>query len=124
VLSFTCKQGGDNPLLCSLLSKSVSLLRSRLIFRSDSNKEILADFSGSGLYDSIMLQQPQKVFLDFSETPLFIDDNFRAHLLDDIAAMGAYAEDLLGVFPDIEGAYCRGKYPMAQTRSQVGLVNG
>ena len=123
MLSFTCKPGDDNPLLCSLVSKSVSLLRSRLIFRSDSNKEILADFSGASLYDSIMLQ-PQKVFLDFSETPLFIDDNFRAHLLDDIAAMGAYAEDLLGVFPDIEGAYCRGKYPMAQTRSQVGLVNG
>ena len=55
VLSFTCKQGGDNLLLRSLVSKSVTLLRSGLIFRSDFNKEILADFSGAGLYDSIML---------------------------------------------------------------------
>jgi len=94
------------------------------MFRSDSNKEILTDFSGASLYDSIMLQQPQKVFLDFSETPLFIDDNFRAHLLDNIATMGAYAEDLLGVLPDVQGTYCRGKYPMVQTRSQLELVNG
>jgi len=30
-------------------------MRSSPIFRSDFNKEILADFSGAGLYDSIML---------------------------------------------------------------------
>ena len=45
------------------------LLPSSLVFRSDSNKQILADFSGASLHDRIVLQQPQKVFLDFSETP-------------------------------------------------------
>ena len=73
---------------------------------------------------AFMTQQPQKVVLEFSETPLFTDDNFPVHLLDNSAAMGVHAEDLLGVFPDVEGAYCRGKYPMVQTRSQLGLVNG
>lgn len=51
VLSFTCKQGGDNLLLYSLLSKGVSLLHSSLICRSDGIEDFLADSSGAGLYD-------------------------------------------------------------------------
>jgi alpha-glucan,water dikinase len=92
-----------------------------LIFRSDSNGEDLADFAGAGLYDSHMLQQPQRRILDYTKTPLMVDDNFQSDLLEHIAAIGIAIENLLAVPQDIEGAYAAGKYFVVQTRPQVGV---
>jgi alpha-glucan,water dikinase len=120
-LSFTCKKDAGKPALHAFPSKSIGLFGGGLIFRSDSNGEDLADFAGAGLYDSHMLQQPQRRVLDYTKTPLVVDDNFQSDLLEHIAAIGIAIENLLAVPQDIEGAYAAGKYFVVQTRPQVGV---
>jgi alpha-glucan,water dikinase len=120
-LSFTWKKGGNKPTLASFPSKSIGLFGGGLIFRSDSNGEDLADYAGAGLYDSVMLQEPKSILLDYAKTPLVIDDHFREDLLVHIATLGAAVEAALRSPQDIEGAYSKGKYHVVQTRPQVGL---
>jgi alpha-glucan,water dikinase len=92
-----------------------------LIFRSDSNGEDLAYYAGAGLYDSVMLPEPRKVVLDYSEEPLFWDSRFRKDLLASIADIGQRVEKIMGSPQDIEGACCNSRYFVLQTRPQVGL---
>jgi alpha-glucan,water dikinase len=120
-LSFTCKKNDGKPVLRSYPSKSIALFGSSIIFRSDSNGEDLADFAGAGLYDSVMLEKPRKKLLDYTKMPLVTDDTFRENLMQHIASIGIAVENLMGVPQDVEGAYCKGKYYVVQTRPQVGL---
>jgi alpha-glucan,water dikinase len=96
-------------------------LGSGLIFRSDSSGEDLAGYAGAGLYDSVMLEPPRKVLLDYTRELLVSDKAFRKKFLVAIASIGTSVEEALQSPQDIEGAYAKGKYYVVQTRPQVGI---
>ena len=92
-----------------------------LIFRSDSNGEDLADYAGAGLYDSVMLQAPKEIVLDYSKEPLVWDNKFQKKFCTKVAAIGAIVEEKFGYPQDIEGVCAKNKYYVVQTRPQVGI---
>ena len=94
---------------------------SGLIFRSDSSGEDLAGYAAAGLYDSVMLEPPRKVLLDYTRELLVCDNAFRKKFLVSIASIGTVVEKALGFPQDIEGAYAKGRYYVVQTRPQVGI---
>jgi alpha-glucan,water dikinase len=120
-LSFTSKKEEPELRILGFPSKSVGLFGSGLVFRSDSNGEDLAGYAGAGLYDSVMVPRPRSVSLDYSQALLLWDENFRRNLLIGIASIGTIIEKVLRYPQDIEGAYCKGKYYVVQTRPQVGI---
>ena len=122
-LSFTCRKREHEPQLLTFPSKSVGLFGGGLIFRSDSNGEDLADYAGAGLYDSVMLQPPREVPLDYSRESLIWNEDFRKNLLVTIAVIGTMIEKAMGSPQDIEGACSKGNYYVVQTRPQVGIKN-
>jgi alpha-glucan, water dikinase len=101
-------------------SKSTGLYGAGLIFRSDSNGEDLAGYAGAGLYDSVLLEPPRPVVLDYTQEPLVWDDAFRQNLQGQIARAGLEIERVLGSAQDIEGAVAQGQIHVVQTRPQVG----
>jgi alpha-glucan,water dikinase len=120
-LSFTSKKEEPELHILGFPSKSIGLFGSGLIFRSDSNGEDLAGYAGAGLYDSVMVPRPRSISLDYSQALLLWDENFRRNLLTGIASIGTIIEEVLQYPQDIEGAYCKGKYYVVQTRPQVGI---
>ncbi|MDA8086982.1 MAG: hypothetical protein M0Z75_09805 [Nitrospiraceae bacterium] len=120
-LDFVCWKGKREPRTLSFPSKSAGLFGGGLIFRSDSNGEDLEGYAGAGLYDSFVLPPPQKNTLDYSETSLVWDKDFRNGLLTGIAELGKAVEEAMGPPQDIEGALSGGQYYIVQTRPQVGI---
>jgi alpha-glucan,water dikinase len=119
-LSFVCDKTTSRQALLSYPSKSVGLYGGGLIFRSDSNGEDLAGYAGAGLYDSVLLEPPRAVELDYTQEPLVWDEGFRKNLIATVARIGVEIERLSGSPQDIEGAVTQGKYFVVQTRPQVG----
>ncbi|MDY6952014.1 MAG: PEP/pyruvate-binding domain-containing protein, partial [Thermodesulfobacteriota bacterium] len=122
--SFTCRKGRDAPRVFAFPSKSSGLFGRGLIFRSDSNGEDLAGFAGAGLYETVMLQRPRRVCLNYAEELLLRDDGFQQEFLATVARLGTVVEQALGSAQDIEGAYAGGTYWVVQTRPQVGMEDG
>jgi alpha-glucan,water dikinase len=122
-LSFISNKDRFEPSLFSYPSKSFGLYgHQSLIFRSDSNGEDLSDYAGAGLYDSVMLESPREILLDYAKEPLLWDEDFRSDLLLHIIQIGLQVEEVFGGHPqDIEGAYSKGNYYVLQSRPQVGL---
>ena len=121
-LSFVCHKTTGEQTLLSFPSKSVGLYGDGLIFRSDSNGEDLPGYAGAGLYDSVLLQAPRQVELDYSQQPLLWDESFRHNLLATIARLGLEVERQQGSPQDIEGAIAGNDYYVVQTRPQVGVT--
>lgn len=122
-LSFVCDKGKREPRLLSFPGKSAGLFGGGLIFRSDSNGEDLTDYAGAGIYDSFILPQPRKISLNYTDDPLFWNDDFRRDLLIHLSEIGVQIENILGGPQDIEGAYSDGRYYAVQSRAQVGIEN-
>ncbi|KAL5826788.1 hypothetical protein ACOSQ3_018629 [Xanthoceras sorbifolium] len=120
-LSFVCKKNNlDSPQLLGYPSKPIGLfIRRSIIFRSDSNGEDLEGYAGAGLYDSVPMDEEDKVVLDYSSDPLIIDGNFRQSILSSIARAGSAIEELYGSPQDIEGVVRDGKIYVVQTRPQM-----
>ncbi len=118
-LSFTSGKETPEPYILSYPGKSTGLYGSGLIFRSDSNGEDLAEYAGAGLYDSVMLNPPCEVTIDYTEEPLIWDEDFRKNLLSSITETGIIIERASGFPQDIEGVYKNGLYYAVQTRPQV-----
>ncbi|KAI3997695.1 hypothetical protein MKX01_040668 [Papaver californicum] len=120
-LSFICKKDDlDSPKLLGYPSKPVGLfIRRSLIFRSDSNGEDLEGYAGAGLYDSVPMDEEDKVVVDYSTDPLIMDSNFRNKILSSIARAGHAIEELYGSAQDIEGVVKDGKIYVVQTRPQM-----
>jgi alpha-glucan,water dikinase len=116
-----CPKRGGKPAVLAYPSKSVGLFGGGLIFRSDSNAEDLEGYAGAGLYDSVLLDDPREVTLDYTSQKLVWDEARRAELLVQIAQIGEVVEEAFGSAQDIEGAYSHGKFAVVQTRPQVGL---
>ena len=120
-LSFVCHKTSGKQTMLSFPSKSLGLYGEGLIFRSDSNGEDLAGYAGAGLYDSVLLNPPRKVDLDYTQEPLVWDEAFRQNLVATITRIGLEVERNSGSPQDIEGAVAGGSYYVVQTRPQVGL---
>jgi len=120
-LSFVCPKKCGKPTVLAYPSKSVGLFGAGLIFRSDSNAEDLEGYAGAGLYDSVLLDEPREVTLDYTSEKLVWDPAQRDELLAKISQIGEVVEEAFGSAQDIEGAYSKGKFAVVQTRPQVGL---
>ncbi|XP_078431016.1 pyruvate phosphate dikinase, PEP/pyruvate binding domain-containing protein [Wolffia australiana] len=120
-LSFICKKNDiGSPKLLGYPSKPVGLfIRRSIIFRSDSNGEDLEGYAGAGLYDSVPMDEAEKVVLDYSSDPLITDAGFRKSMLSKIAQAGSAIEELYGSPQDIEGVVKDGKIVVVQTRPQM-----
>ncbi|KAI3933019.1 hypothetical protein MKW92_033488 [Papaver armeniacum] len=120
-LSFICKKDDlDSPKILGYPSKPIGLfIRRSLIFRSDSNGEDLEGYAGAGLYDSVPMDEEEKVVVDYSTDPLIMDSNFRNKILSSIACAGHAIEKLYGSAQDIEGVVKDGKIYVVQTRPQM-----
>ncbi|PON44874.1 Pyruvate, phosphate dikinase [Parasponia andersonii] len=120
-LSFICKKSDLNsPQVLGYPSKPIGLfIRRSIIFRSDSNGEDLEGYAGAGLYDSVPMDEEEKVVLDYSNDPLMVDGNFQHSILSSIARAGSAIEELYGSAQDIEGVIRDGKLYVVQTRPQM-----
>ncbi|XP_044491919.1 alpha-glucan water dikinase, chloroplastic isoform X2 [Mangifera indica] len=120
-LSFVTKKSNLNaPQVLGYPSKPIGLfIRPSIIFRSDSNGEDLEGYAGAGLYDSVPMDEEEKVLLDYSSDPLIMDGNFRQSILSSIARAGHEIEELYGSPQDIEGVIKEGKLYVVQTRPQM-----
>ncbi|XP_020251205.1 alpha-glucan water dikinase, chloroplastic-like [Asparagus officinalis] len=120
-LSFICQKNDLNsPKLLGYPSKPIGLfIRRSIIFRSDSNGEDLEGYAGAGLYDSVPMDEEEKVVLDYTNDPLIIDPNFRNSILCSIAKVGNEIEQLYCSPQDIEGVIKAGKIFVVQTRPQM-----
>ncbi|XP_061355011.1 alpha-glucan water dikinase, chloroplastic [Gastrolobium bilobum] len=120
-MSFICKKHDLNsPQVLGYPSKPVGLyIRRSIIFRSDSNGEDLEGYAGAGLYDSVPMDEEEKVVLDYSSDQLIIDGSFRKSILSSIARAGSAIEELYGSPQDIEGVIRDGKVYVVQTRPQM-----
>ncbi|CAJ1940177.1 unnamed protein product [Sphenostylis stenocarpa] len=121
-LSFICKKRDLNsPQILGYPSKPVGLfiIRRSIIFRSDSNGEDLEGYAGAGLYDSVPMDEAEKVVLDYSSDQLILDGSFRQSILSSIARAGNEIEELYGSPQDIEGVIKDGKLYVVQTRPQM-----
>ncbi|KAG5520839.1 hypothetical protein RHGRI_033418 [Rhododendron griersonianum] len=94
-------------------------IRRSIIFRSDSNGEDLEGYAGAGLYDSVPMDEEEKVVLDYSSDQLIKDADFRRSILSSIAGAGNAIEELYGSPQDIEGVVRDGKIYVVQTRPQM-----
>ena len=91
-----------------------------VIFRSDSNGEDLADFSGAGLHDSLCVPPLVLTTTDLASEPLAWDPAARDALFASLAAVGAAVEKAAGVGPqDVEGCVVGGEVVIVQARPQV-----
>jgi alpha-glucan,water dikinase len=99
--------------------KSVSLIGKDLIFRSDSSGEDLEWFAGAGLYDSVMLERPKEVLIDYAREPLLWDGDYRARIFGMIARAGIEIERVSGTAQDIEGVIAGERLHVVQSRPQV-----
>ena len=120
-LSFVANKASGQLALLSFPGKSIGLYGEGLIFRSDSNGEDLAGYAGAGLYESVLLNPPRSVELDYSHQPLVWDESFRQDLLAQLTRIGVEVERACGSPQDIEGAVTGEDYYVVQTRPQVGL---
>ncbi|XP_022735440.1 alpha-glucan water dikinase, chloroplastic-like isoform X2 [Durio zibethinus] len=120
-LSFVCKKNNLNsPQVLGYPSKPIGLfIRRSIIFRSDSNGEDLEGYAGAGLYDSVPMDEEEKVVLDYPSDPLINDANFQQSILSSIARAGNAIEELYGSPQDIEGVIRDGKVYVVQTRPQM-----
>ncbi|KAJ8569764.1 hypothetical protein K7X08_006341 [Anisodus acutangulus] len=120
-LSFICKKKDLNsPQVLGYPSKPIGLFIKRsIIFRSDSNGEDLEGYAGAGLYDSVPMDEEDKVVIDYSSDPLITDGNFRQTILSNIARAGNAIEELYGSPQDIEGVVRDGNIYVVQTRPQM-----
>ncbi len=123
-MGFTWDKQNHQIRVLSYPSKSIGLFGGGLIFRSDSNGEDLEGYAGAGLYDSVVLPEPGRRALDYSNEPLLWDHEFRGGLLTAIARLGIAIEKTTGSPQDIEGAVSKGEYLIVQSRPQVGLDPG
>src|SRR5439155_1547468 len=122
-LSFACSKTDGQPTVLAYPSKSIGLYGGGLIFRSDSNAEDLAGYAGAGLYDSVLLEPPRELTLDYTSNPLVWDTGIRTEVLGKMAQVGCIVEQLFGAPQDIEGAFANGRFYVVQSRPQVGLPN-
>ncbi|OMO57553.1 Pyruvate phosphate dikinase, PEP/pyruvate-binding protein [Corchorus olitorius] len=120
-MSFTAKKNNLRcPIVTGYPSKQIGLYcRPSIIFRSDSNGEDLEGYAGAGLYDSVLMDEEERVVLDYSRDPMIVDKAFQISLFSKIAEAGKIIETLYGCPQDIEGVVKDGVIYVVQARPQI-----
>eukprot|EP00257_Ricinus_communis_P020529 XP_015579774.1 LOW QUALITY PROTEIN: alpha-glucan water dikinase 2 [Ricinus communis] len=120
-MSFITKKSNINfPIVISYPSKNIGLYSKKsLIFRSDSNGEDVEAFAGAGLYDSVLMDEEERVVLNYSRDRMIVDKAFQVSLFSKIAEAGRVMEGLYGCPQDIEGVVKDGAIYIVQARPQV-----
>ena len=104
----------------SYQNKSLKILNSGFIFRSDSNLEDIENFSGAGLFDSVCLFDDDLIYMKYYDDLLFSNEKFRNNIINRICDIGNSVEELYnGKEQDIEGCFYNGEFYVVQSRSQV-----
>ncbi|KAJ9187005.1 hypothetical protein P3X46_002505 [Hevea brasiliensis] len=107
------------PIVTGYPSKNIGLYsKQSIIFRSDSNGEDLEGYAGAGLYDSALMDEEEKVILDYSSDRLMVDKAFQTSIFSKIAEAGKIIEGLCGCPQDIEGVVKDGVIYVVQARPQ------
>ncbi|GLJ13650.1 hypothetical protein SUGI_0217250 [Cryptomeria japonica] len=116
----TNKSSLKSPKVVGYPSKQVGLFIKRsIIFRSDSNGEDLEGYAAAGLYDSVPMDQEEKLVIDYSVDRLIMDQSFQKSILSKIAEAGNAIEQLYKCAQDIEGVIKNGELYVVQTRPQM-----
>ncbi|GLT60579.1 hypothetical protein SLA2020_333400 [Shorea laevis] len=120
-MSFTAKKNNVTcPSVTCYPSKQIGLYsRPSVIFRSDSNGEDLEGYAGAGLYDSVLMDEAERVVFAYSGDRLIVDRAFQTSLLSKIAEAGKVIESLYGSPQDIEGVVKDGVIYVVQARPQI-----
>ncbi|KAH9794979.1 alpha-glucan water dikinase 2 [Citrus sinensis] len=120
-MSFVTKKNNlKSPIVTCYPSKLIGLYgKPSIIFRSDSNGEDLEKYAGAGLYDSVIMNDPEKVVLDYSRDPMVGDKSFQTSVFSKIAETGKIIESLYGYPQDIEGVLKDGSIYVVQARPQM-----
>ncbi|KAK9226729.1 hypothetical protein WN943_011777 [Citrus x changshan-huyou] len=120
-MSFVTKKNNlKSPIVTCYPSKLIGLYgKPSIIFRSDSNGEDLEKYAGAGLYDSVIMNDPAKVVLDYSRDPMVGDKSFQTSVFSKIAETGKIIESLYGYPQDIEGVLKDGLIYVVQARPQM-----
>jgi alpha-glucan,water dikinase len=124
-LGFTCSKKALEPRIETLPSKPVGLHGGGFIFRSDSSAEDLPGYAGAGLYESVTLDPPRRLAIDYRNLALLREEPFRRGALVALTRIAIDIEESLGSPQDIEGVFSRGgPYCVVQSRPQVGVSHG
>ncbi|KAJ4701488.1 Alpha-glucan water dikinase [Melia azedarach] len=116
----TKKNNLKSPIITGYPSKLIGLYsKPSIIFRSDSNGEDLEKYAGAGLYDSVIMDEPERVVLEYSSDPMIVDKYFQVSLFSKIAEAGKIIESLYGYPVDIEGVVKDESIYVVQARSQI-----
>ncbi|KAJ0085762.1 hypothetical protein Patl1_08692 [Pistacia atlantica] len=120
-MSFITKKNNlKSPIVTGYPSKLIGLYsRPSIIFRSDSNGEDLEKYAGAGLYDSVAMDEQERVVLDYSRDRLIVDKAFQLLLFSRIAEAGKIIENLYSCAQDIEGVVKDGVIYVVQARPQI-----
>ncbi|KAG8654882.1 hypothetical protein MANES_05G189000v8 [Manihot esculenta] len=120
-MSFITKKSNLRfPIVTGYPSKNIGLYSKKsIIFRSDSNGEDLEGYAGAGLYDSVLMDEEEKVILDYSNDRLIVDKAFQTSIFSKIAEAGKIIEGLYGCAQDIEGVVKDGVIYVVQARPQI-----
>ncbi|KAK0576162.1 hypothetical protein LWI29_013035 [Acer saccharum] len=120
-MSFITKKNNlKSPIVTGYPSKLIGLYsRPSIIFRSDSNGEDLENYAGAGLYDSVVMDEEERIVLDYSGDRMIVDKAFQISLLSRIAEAGKIIESLYGSPQDIEGVVKDGVIYVVQARPQI-----
>lgn len=121
-LSCICQKSDLEITVLSYPSKHLAHYGQGVIFRSDSNAEDLDNYSGAGLYDSVLAQPSPSRVVDYTEEPLLWNQSFRNDLLLEVVVACIEVEKAMGAPQDIEGVVQGERVYIVQSRPQVGLL--
>ncbi|KAK2659965.1 hypothetical protein Ddye_006498 [Dipteronia dyeriana] len=119
-VSFITKKNNLKSPIVGYPSKLIGLYcKPSIIFRSDSIGEDLENYAGAGLYDSVVMDEEERIVLDYSGNRMIVDKAFQISLLSRIPEAGKIIESLYGSPQDIEGVVKDGVIYVVQARPQI-----
>ena len=123
-LSFTAQKVKGFPHdVRSLPSKPVAHVAQAntrtIIARSDSNGEDLEGFAGAGLYDSVVVDEPELKPVAYADEPLIWDAEKRSAMIRKLAELAVAIEVEMKSPQDIEGCIVGENFYILQSRPQV-----
>ena len=123
-LSFTAQKVKGFPHnVRSLPSKPIAHVAQEntrtIIARSDSNGEDLEGFAGAGLYDSVVVDEPELKPVAYADEPLIWDAEKRSSMIRKLAELAVAIEVEMKSPQDIEGCIVGENFYILQSRPQV-----
>ena len=119
-LSFTARVKGFPHNVRAPVGPCVAKANTRtIIARSDSNGEDLEGFAGAGLYDSVVVDEPELKPVAYADEPLIWDAEKRSSMIRKLAELAVAIEVEMKSPQDIEGCIVGENFYILQSRPQV-----